>query len=52
MLLYKIEFFDDKIVYIIADSIDAAIQKTNSYDYRIKQIKVLAEETEEGYFVE
>ena len=51
MLLYKIEFFDNKIVYIIADSIDAAIQKTNSYDYRIKQIKVLSEETEEGYFV-
>lgn len=49
MLLYKIEFFDNKIVYIIADSIDAAIQKTNS---KIKKIKVLAEETEEGYFVE
>lgn len=52
MLLYKIEFFDNKIVYIIADSIDSAIQKTNSYDYRIKKIELLAEETEEGYFVE
>lgn len=52
MLLYKIEFFDNKIVYMLADSIDSAIQRTNSYDYRIKKIKVLAEETEEGYFVE
>lgn len=52
MLLYKIQFFDNKIVYIIADSIDSAIQKTDAYDYWIKKIEVLAEKTEKWYFVE
>ena len=52
MLLYKIEFFDNKIVYIITESIESAIQRTNSYDYGIKKIEVLAEETEKWYFVE
>ena len=46
MLLYKIKFFDNKIVYIIAESIDSAIQKTDPYEYGIKKIEVLAEETE------